>query len=77
MSATAEHKYTAEFACGVRAALTLSLSGVRCEWTPEPPSHLKGQRRRKFLQAYRAWRNECVDDFARQNGLTVVMVIDQ
>jgi hypothetical protein len=69
-----ERNYTAEFACGARAALTLSLAGMRCEWTPGFPRTLTGQRRRKFLAAYRAWRDACAADFARQLGLKVTVI---
>ncbi len=70
-----ERVYSAEFASGVRAELTLSLSNIRCEWKPDFPRHFSGQRRRKFIAAYRAWRDECVADFSKQTG-ACVMVID-
>jgi hypothetical protein len=74
MSAALERTYAAEFRSGVRAELTLSPRDVRIEWSPGFPRHLRGQRRRRFLQSYRTWRNECVADFARRIGLRVLVV---
>ena len=67
------YTYTAEFASGSRAELTLSLGGMQCEWVPAVP-RLSGQRRRRFLAAYRTWRNECVEDFARRTGMSVAVI---
>lgn len=59
---------------GVRAELRLGPTGMHVQWTPELPAHLKGQARRRFLSAYRAWRSECLDDFHRHTGLRVAVV---
>jgi hypothetical protein len=69
-----EFTYTAEFASGARAKLTLSNTAARIDWTPDIPRSLKGQRRRRFLAAYRHWRNECVSDYARRSGGAVLIV---
>jgi len=69
-----ERTYSAEFASGFRAVLTLSPAFIQCEWSPGQPGVLRGQRRRRFLAAYRAWRNSCVDDFTKQTGITILVV---
>lgn len=69
-----ERTYQAEFACGARAELTLSLAGFRCEWTPDFPRELAGKRRRKFIAAYRTWREECCADYVKQTGFSVVVI---
>jgi hypothetical protein len=69
-----EYTYTAEFASGARAKLTLSTTSARIDWTPDIPRSLKGQRRQRFLAAYRHWRNECVSDYARRSGDGVLIV---
>jgi hypothetical protein len=68
-----EYKYSAEFACGSRAQLTMSLSGMDVEWMPHVP-RLKGKKWRKFVAAYQHWRNECVADFAQRAGITIAVV---
>lgn len=70
-----ERTYTAEFASGYRAELTVSRTHLQCVWTPKPPFELRGQRRRKLLAAYRAWRDESLTDFCQRTGLRG-MVID-
>jgi hypothetical protein len=70
-----ERTYTAEFASGFRAELTLSATFVQCSWFPEPPRVLRGKRRREFLTAYRAFRDASIADYARYSGLSI-MVID-
>lgn len=67
-------EYKAEFASGVRATLIIDAAGARVEWDPALPVQLRGQQRRRFLQAYRAWRNECLADYARRSGGTVALI---
>jgi len=71
---TVSTTYSAEFASGVRADLTISTSGIRCEWTPDMPRGLRGQRRDRFLASYRAWRDECIADYARRTGIEIAVV---
>ncbi|MGH2448842.1 MAG: hypothetical protein ACRDFS_09620 [Chloroflexota bacterium] len=67
--------YTAEFASGCRATLVIDPgTAMNVEWTPGPPVHLRGQKRRHFLAAYRAWRNDCLADYARRTGLRIAVV---
>jgi hypothetical protein len=68
-----EYRYSAEFANGARAAMTLSVAGMDVEWTPRVPK-LKGKKWRQFVLAYQTWRNDCIEDFARRSGLRVAVV---
>ena len=68
-----DYTYSAEFASGARAKLTLSASGMNCEWSPGVP-RLKGRKWRQFLATYQAWRNTCVEDFSRRSGIRVAVV---
>ena len=68
------HEYRAEFRCGARAVLKLDPAAASITWDPEFPRWLKGERRRKFLQAYRHWRDESLADFGKQTGRRVVVV---
>jgi hypothetical protein len=68
-----EFKYSAEFACGSRAHLTLGQRGMSVEWTPDVP-RLKGKKLRRFIATYQQWRNECVADFARRSGITIAVI---
>jgi hypothetical protein len=61
--------YSAEFANGNRATLTLSSTGANISWTPDLPRHLKGEARQRFLSAYRTWRNDCIADWSKRTGL--------
>jgi hypothetical protein len=63
--------FQAEFASGVRATLTLSLRGMECEWDPELPRNLNLRQRRALIESYRVWRDECLQEFARTNGLEI------
>jgi hypothetical protein len=67
-SVMTEFSYTAEFAIGARAKLTLSRTAAHIEWTRDIPRLLKGQRRRRFLATYRAWRDDCIADYTRRSG---------
>jgi hypothetical protein len=67
----AESTYSAEFHSGLRATLTVSLKGFRCEWSPDLPRSLKAADRDALLTAYRAWRDQCLSDFARAHGLSI------
>lgn len=69
-----EHTYSAEFASGACCTLTLSGTSFRAEWTPAFPRRLRGAKRDRFLETYRAWRNECVADFARRTGMKVTVI---
>lgn len=69
-----EHSYSCEFASGARAKLTLNLTAARIDWTPDVPRSLKGQARRRFLAAYRTWRDECIADFARRSGISITVL---
>jgi hypothetical protein len=71
---TGEHVYRAEFASGCRAELLIGATGARIEWSPRFPSELRGQRRRKFLQSYRAWRYDCLFDHSRRTGARVLVL---
>jgi len=68
---TAETTYSAEFHSGYRATLTVSVKGVRCEWSPDLPRTLEPSDRDALLKAYRGWRDECLEDFARLNRLVM------
>ena len=64
--------YTAEFHSGLRARLTVSVEAVECEWTPDlPRNHLKAGERAAAIEAYRAWRDECLRDYARAHQLSL------
>jgi len=65
------HTYSAEFHSGYRATLMVGLHGFHCVWSPDLPRDLKGADRNALLVAYRAWRDECLADFARANGLSI------
>jgi hypothetical protein len=68
--------YTAEFAGGARAELSVDHTGagVSCSWAHGPPFHLRGQARRRFLQAYRAWRNDSLQDYTRRTGVRILVL---
>ncbi len=70
---TVAHIYHAEFASNCRARMTLSLSGIDVEWTPDIP-RLKGEAGERFLGAYRAWRNESIQDFCNKTGIKVSVI---
>lgn len=70
MSAT----YSAEFANGHRATLTLDLTSVDITWSPDLPRHLKGEARKRFLTSYRIWRNDCLADYSARTGLCIAVM---
>ena len=55
--------YTAEFASGYTAVMTVSLSGMDIVWSPRQPTISM-----KFISDYREWRNTCLADFANETG---------
>ena len=63
--------YSAEFANGHRATLTLDLAGANISWIPGLPRHLKGEARQQFLSAYRTWRDDCIADWSKRTGLEI------
>jgi hypothetical protein len=63
--------FSAEFRAGVRATLSVSLKGVKCQWTPDLPRNLPLADREALMASYRAWRDECLAEFARDNGMVV------
>lgn len=65
--------YHCEFASGHRATLTLSRTAIQIDWTPDVP-RLKGSAGQSFINSYRIWRNECIEDFSRRTGITVAVV---
>jgi hypothetical protein len=67
----AQSTYRAEFRSGLRATLTISTNGVTCEWTPDLPRSLEPAARAALIEAYRAWRDECLEEFARAHRLTI------
>ena len=66
--------YSAEFANGHRATMTLDSTGANISWAPGLPRHLKGEARQRFLSAYRIWRNVCLADYSMRTGLRVAVV---
>jgi hypothetical protein len=62
--------FSAEFRGGYVATLTVAGAGFTCDWSPMIPK-LKGTPAGEFLSAYRAWRDECLDTFARTHGYEV------
>ena len=66
--------FTAEFRSGLRATLTVSLRGMRCEWTPDLPRNLTVPDRAALVAAYRDWRDGCLREFAQANDLTIQQV---
>jgi hypothetical protein len=66
--------YSAEFANGHRATLTLDSTGANISWTPGLPRHLKSEARQRFLSAYRTWRNDCLADWSKRTGLEVIVL---
>ena len=67
------HEYHAEFAGGYRATLKISTNVADVSWSPDLPK-FKGQRRRKFLAAYRTWRDTSLADFASRAGIRIALV---
>jgi hypothetical protein len=65
--------YTAEFAAGSRAKLTVCEAGIDVEWIPAVPQ-LEGESWRRFVAAYRTWRNESLKDYANRTGITIAVV---
>lgn len=63
--------FSAEFAAGFRAMLTLSMSGMQCEWTPNLPRGLRPAEREAMIATYRCWRDECAQEFARVHDLVL------
>jgi hypothetical protein len=68
---TAEQVYSAEFRGGYRVTMTVSMKGVECRWTPEPPRNLPEREKMAAIAAYCQWRNECLTAFASANGLAI------
>jgi hypothetical protein len=68
---TRESTYSAEFHSGLRATLVVSFRGFSCEWSPDIPRNLALKDRTALLHAYRAWRDECLQDFARTHHLSI------
>lgn len=66
----AERVFSAEFRSGLRAELTVSMSRVNCEWTPDVPD-LTRRSGRKLLATYRIWRDDCLRTFAEEHGLVL------
>ena len=64
-----EKTYSAEFAGGFTATLTIGPGGMLVEWAPHTPK-LTGAR----LDSYRVWRNECLADYSRSIGGGVVVI---
>lgn len=64
-----EKTYSAEFAGGFTATMTVGHGGMDIEWSPRVPK-LAGKR----LESYRVWRNECLADYSRLIGGSVVVV---
>jgi hypothetical protein len=54
---------------GLDIVLQISLDGVRGHWS-RPLRPLSTRVKKKFAAKYRAWRNQCIADFARKHGLT-------
>jgi hypothetical protein len=69
-----EHTYSAEFASGFRAELTVSPTLFRVAWSPTLPTGMHGPRLRRFLATYRAWRDECIADFSKRTGITAAVL---
>jgi hypothetical protein len=67
------YSYSAEFAAGHRATLTVRDTAISINWTPDVPN-FSGQRLHKFLEAYRMWRNDCLADFAKRAGVRVAVI---
>jgi hypothetical protein len=63
--------FNAEFRSGVRATLTVSMRGMDCDWHPDFPKSLPVPDREAFIETYRAWRDECLTEFARTHSLTI------
>lgn len=61
--------FRAEFASGFRAMLTLTVTGMQCEWSPRVPRGLPAAERDAMITAYRHWRDECAQEFARVHDL--------
>lgn len=66
-----ERTYTAEFASGVRAKLSITSRGVNCEWDPDLPRTLPVPERERFLQSYRTWRDDCLTRYAAEHGMVL------
>lgn len=67
--------FTAEFAGGLHATLTLSLGGMRCEWSPDIPKRvLPKDKRAACAASYRIWRDECAEQFAAEHGLELLCI---
>jgi hypothetical protein len=66
-----ERTYSAEFASGLRATLTVGNMSAQCEWSPYPPRFLRRAKRERLLQAYRVWRDECLTQYGKEHGLTL------
>lgn len=64
-----EKTYSAEFAGGFTATMTVGPGGVKVEWSPRAP-RLVGKR----LESYRVWRNDCLADYSRLIGGSVLVV---
>lgn len=64
-----EKTYSAEFAGGFTATMTVGPGGMCVEWSPRVPRFDDKQR-----DAYRNWRNECLADYSRLIGGSVVVV---
>jgi hypothetical protein len=73
MTSHSERTFTAEFHSGLRARLTISRTGTECEWTPDLPSRVlkNSETRERLLEAYRTWRDDCMREFARENGFAL------
>ena len=63
--------FSAEFASGVRATLTVSVRAVQCEWDPDLPRQLNIRERKALIESYRVWRDECLEEFATANNLEI------
>jgi len=64
-----EKTYSAEFSGGFTAIMTVGPGGMTVVWSPCAPK-LVGKR----LESYRVWRNECLADYSRLIGGSVMVV---